>query len=158
MHAKKTMQNNIIVTRLFGLIKVNPAIEKKKLGDIYRNQYLPVTDRDIEKSLQYLLKESLIFPFRDRRGVSSWWEASVVEEVLATVTHTNNSSTRQLFEFYKQQDGSKLDIVGFQKLLMQLRDGGYISLIHNPAPSHWILNRQTKPAQELEEGELLQCA
>lgn len=157
MH-KETMQNNIIVTRLFALIKVNPAIEKKRLGDIYRNQYLPVTDRDIEKSLQYLLKESLIFPFRDRRGVSSWWEASVVREALTTVTQNNNCSTRQLFNSYKQQDSSKLDIVGFQKLLMQLRDSGYISLVHSPAPSHWVLIRQAKPAQEEPKEGVLLCA
>lgn len=151
---------NIIVNRLFFLIQINPSIEKKKLADMYRNQFLPITDRDIDKSLQYLSREKCIFAFRDRRGVASWWEAKIVQDVLAIVVENNKCSTRQLYDFYREES-SRLDIVAFQKLLMQLRERGNISLVHDPAPSHWILNQAESTIQKTDQrtgGVLLQCA
>lgn len=148
---------NIIVNRLLLLIKTNPSVEKKKLADIYRNQYLPISDKDIEKCLQYLLSQKLVWAFKDRRGVASWWDANVVQQSLETVLNNTNHSTRQLFEIYKEQF-PKIDIVVFQKLLMILRDGGHISLVHSPAPSHWVPNHQTQPTPKPEREALLQCA
>lgn len=148
---------NIIVNRLFLLIQINPSIEKKKLADLYRNQFLPVADRDIDKSLQYLVTQKLIFAFRDRRGVASWWESKIVEDVVETVFENNGCTTRQLYDFYKEE-GSRVDIVVFQKLLMQLRDRGNIVLVHSPAPSHWVLSQVETNQKSEKLGVLLQCA
>jgi hypothetical protein len=155
------MQNmeNIIVNRLLLLITTNPSVEKKKLADIYRNQYLPIADKDIEKCLSYLLSQRLVVAFKDRRHVASWWEAKVVEQSLEIVQNNINSSTRQLFDIYIEQF-PKIDIVVFQKLLHTLRNEGRIALVHSPAPSHWVLasNHQIQSEQKIEAGVLLQCA
>jgi hypothetical protein len=145
---KPMVDHFVIADRLHILISAYPSIEKRDLINKYSDNYACVSDAEVKKSVAFLEREKRIMGFKDLRGVSSWWDRALIAAVLVHVASHPALSTRKLFDLYRLQNPDA-DIVIFQKLLMQLKTIGLLTIQHSPAPSHWnIANPHLLPRIE----------